>query len=449
MKIFVLLTYYVSPLSAVAPVTSKLDTYLQACADLGYFSGSVLVAKEGKIVLNKGYGLSNHEWNIPNTSQTKFRLSSLSKPFISLAIIQLQEKGLLSIHDLLSDYIPDYPRGNEITIHHLLTHTSGIRNYTALPTFDTLKKLPHSLEAVIEQFKYLGLASTPGAVYKFSNSNYALLSFIIERVTEQSHYEYITEHIFKSAGMVHTGYDASAAIVPGRAAGYTLDSHGLVNADYTDITAVVGLGSFYSTVEDMYVFNQALNTELLASHNSLAAMFTPYAQIGPVEDDIRYGYGWATITLAGRTVKKHIGGIDGFSTAMYRFVDDGSFIVVLSNFEHALTEPMSFDLAAIMYDQPYEFPVAHVPVSIDMRLYSAYVGNYDFRGMVYTIVQRDNRLYYKTPDGDVYTLIPESETQFFIRGMPITLRFVKSEQGSVTQLVTKAFNKERWLHKII
>ena len=427
-------------------VQEQLDAYLQACTDLGYFSGSVLVAKEGDLLLNKGYGLSNHEHTIANSSITKFRLSSLSKPFVSLAIMQLQERGLLTVHDRLSDYIPDYPRGNEITIHHLLTHTSGIKNYATLAEFQTFKKLPTTIIQLMERFKYLGLASNPGSLYKFSNSNYALLCFIIERVTGQPHYVYINEHIFKPAGMVNTGYDMQAAIVPGRAAGYTLDTHGLINADYTDITAAVGLGSFYSTVEDMYLFNQTLNTELLACRGSLASMFTPYAQIGDKEDNIMYGYGWATITLAGHTVKKHIAGIDGFSTAMYRFADANMFIVVLSNFQHALTEPLSFDLAAILCDQPYEMPVRHVPVVIDTRLHDGYVGGYEYKGLRYTIEQKNGMLFFKQPDRDSYQLIPESETQFFIKGIPILVRFVKDAAGNVTHLVTKAFGKERILH---
>lgn len=434
-------------ISSDSDISSKLDSYLNVCTDLGYFSGSVLVVKEGNTLLKKGYGQSNHEWGAPNTPQTKFRLSSLSKPFISLAIMQLQESGQLSINDRLSDYISDYPRGDEITIHHLLTHTSGIKNYTALPHFHTFKKLPHSIEEVIQQFKYLGLASHPGAVYKFSNSNYVLLSFIIERVTGQPHYEYITENIFKPIGMLNTGYDEHAAIIPDRASGYALDMHGLMNAAYIDVSSVIGLGSFYSTVEDMYLFNQALNTHTLVSQDSLQAMFMPYAQIGPIEDNIRYGYGWATILLAGHTVKKHIGGIDGFSTAMYRFPMNNSFIVVLSNFQHALTEPLSFDLAAIMYDKPYEMPVAHKEMLIDTRLYADYVGNYSLRGLIYTITQKDGYLYYKTPDDTTYRLIPESETQFFVHGIPIILRFVKNEQGNVTQLITKAFGKDRILIK--
>lgn len=448
-KIYLL--FWISVLGAShfigSSIPQQLDAYLQACTDLGYFSGSVLIAKGGKLLVNKGYGLSNHEHSVPNSPATQFRLSSLSKPFVSLAIMKLQEKGLLTVNDRLSDYISDYPRGNEITIHHLLTHTSGIKNYTALSEFQTFKKLPATIPQIIERFKYLGLAANPGSVYKFCNSNYALLCFIIERVTGQSHYEYIKEHILKPAGMINTGYDTHCAIVPGRAAGYMLENNELVNADYTDITAAVGLGSFYSTVEDMYLFNKALDTPLLASRNSLEQMFTPYAQIGDKEDNIMYGYGWATITLAGHEVKKHIAGIDGFSTAMYRFADENMFIVVLSNFQHALTEPLSFDLAAILCNQPYELPTLHKPFPIDTRLYNDYVGKYEYKGLIYRIEQKGDSLFFKQPDKASYQLFAESETQFFINGIPIVVRFVKDADGVVTHLITKAFGKERVLQK--
>lgn len=432
----------------ICSVSEQLDAYLQSCTSLGYFSGSVLVAKDGVIVLNKGYGLANHEHSTANTSTTKFRLSSLSKPFVSLAIMQLQEKGLLNVHARLSKYIPDYPRGDEITIYHLLTHTSGIKNYTALADFNTFKKLPTTILQLIERFKYLGLASKPGTLYKFSNANYALLCFIIERVSGQPHYEYIIEHIFKPAGMINSGYDAQATIVPGRASGYMLGAYGLINADYLDITAAVGLGSFYSTVQDLYVFNQALNTALLARPDSLAAMFTPYAQIGDKEDDITYGYGWATIHLAGHEVKKHIGGIDGFSTSMYRFADDNAFTVMLSNFQHALTEPMSFDLAAILYGKPYEMPAAHTAIAMDPQLYDAFVGNYIYKGLAYTVTRIGNDLFFKQPDRESFKLIPESETKFFIPGIPILLHFVKDASGNVIHMITKAFGKERVLNKL-
>ncbi len=445
---FLLLAYHLFTFSAVPAIASKLDAYLHACTDLGYFSGSVLVAKEGKIILDKGYGLSNHAWNIPNTPQTKFRLSSLSKPFISLAIMQLQERGLLRVHDLVSDYIPDYPRGNEITIHYLLTHTSGIKNYTALAAFDTFKKLPHSIDEVIEQFKYLGLASNPGAVYKFSNSNYALLSFIIEQVTGQPHYEYIVEHIFKPAGMINSGYDCQETIVGERAVGYTLRGDHLVHAQYHDTSAVVGLGGFYSTVEDMYAFNRALDTDFLVSRKYLDRIFKPYVHIGSVQDGIMYGYGWATITLAGRTVKKHIGGIDGFSTAMYRFVDDGSFIAVLSNFQHSLTEPMSFDLASIMYGEPYLVPIAHQPVVIDTSIYKAYVGEYRYKGLSYTVYQKGKDLYLKNPDKVIHKLIPYSKRDFFVPRLPIAVSFGMGEHGIAVNMVTQAFAKKRLLYRV-
>src|ERR1700722_14025001 len=328
----------------------KLDEYIQAHTDLGYFSGSVLVAIKDEIILCKGYGLSNYEHQIPNTPQTKFKLSSIAKPFTSLAIMQLQEKGLLKVTNLLSQYIPDYPRGNEITIHNLLSHTSGIKNYTALPDFHIFKRQSHSITELIHRFKSIALDFQPGTAYKFSNSNYVLLNYIIELVTAMPFTDYIVQHVFKPVGMLNTGIEEHQTIVPEHASGYNAYQRELHNADFIDSSVIVGLGSFYSTVEDMYLFNKALYSVQLASTQTLAALFTPYTYIGNPKDNIQYGYGWATIEYAARTVKKHIGNIDGFSTAMYRFVDDEIFIIVLSNYQQVLAEPLSFELAAIIFE---------------------------------------------------------------------------------------------------
>lgn len=428
-------------------IAHMLDAYLAASESLGYFSGSVLIVKHGNIVLEKGYGQANLEHNIANSPHTRFKLSSLAKPFIALAIMQLWQEERLSVHDPLALYITDYPQGDTITIHQLLTHTSGIKNYTAFPDFTTAKKLPTTLDSLIHYFKYEALATQPGQIYKFSSSNYALLCFIIERVTGVPYYEYIADHIFKPAGMCNTGYDTHARIVPGRASGYLFDGKSLVNADYIDMSAAAGVGSFYSTVGDLYRFNQALSNGLLLSHDFLNRMLTPYAQIGDREDGIQYGYGWATISLAGHEVKKHIGTIDGFSTAMYRFVDQESYIIVLSNFEHALTEPMSFDLAAMLYDKPYEMPAEHKAIAVAAAILQEYVGDYWYKGLVYMIRFEDGKLYFKQPNKTPYTMLARSEREFFICGVPIALRFVKNSANQVVHMVTKAFGKERVLKK--
>jgi len=445
--LYVFSVLFFHALTASASLTSELDSYLQACTDRGYFSGSVLIAKGNDLLLNKGYGLSNQEHNIPNSPATKFRLSSLSKPFVSLAIMQLEEKGMLSVSDLLSQYIPDYPRGTEITIHQLLTHTSGIKNYTTLAEFQTFKKLPTTIIQLIERFKYLGLASNPGQVYKFCNSNYALLSYIIERVTGKPYYAYVIEHIFKPLGMHNSGHEASRSLIPNRTAGYTIIQDEIANADYIDMTNAVGLGTFYSTVEDMYLFDRALYTTMLASADSLALMLKPQVYIGDKEDNIMYGYGWATIQVNGHTVKKHISGIDGFSGAMYRFIDNDMFIIVLSNFQHAITEPLSFELAGIVFGVPYTMPKEYMPISLDSSLLEAYAGEYGYKQRACTISKKADFLYLQLPDKPLYRLIPYSETEFFIQGVPIQAQFILNEQGQTTHLVTRAFGKERRMAK--
>ncbi len=427
----------------------KLDRYLQVHTDLGYFSGSVLVAQKDRIILSKGYGMSNYEHNITNSPSIKFKLSSLAKPFTSLAIMQLQEKGFLQVTDTLAYYIPDFPNGDKIMIHHLLSHTSGIKNYTALADFHSFKRQPHSIIELIEHFKNLPLDFQPGTAYKFSNSNYVLLNYIISQVACMPFDEYIMQYILKRAGMSESGIEKQQTIVAQRASGYTIFNRELLNSDFIDSSVIIGLGSFYSTIEDMYLFNKALYSEKLANVQTLAALFTPYTYIGNPKDNIQYGYGWATIKYAGRTVKKHIGGIDGFSTAMYRFVEDEIFIIVLSNFQQVLAEPLSFDLAAIIFDQPYELPKKYSAITLDPKIYTQYVGHYAYKDLIYSISNKDNKLYFKQPDRPPYEILPLAIDEFFVLGLPISITFKKDTQGQIESLVTKAFGKERTLKKKI
>jgi CubicO group peptidase (beta-lactamase class C family) len=429
-------------------IVQKLDEYIQAHTDLGYFSGSVLVAQNDTIILSKGYGMCNYEHNVPNTAHTRFKLSSLTKPFVSLSIMQLQEKGLLKVTDLLSKYIPDYPRGREITLHHLLSHTSGIQNYTLIADFNVFKKQPHTLLELIEHFKYRPLYFEPSSSYKYSNSNYALLAYIIEKVSGMKCADYVMENICKPVGMHNTGIEKSEDILTGRATGYTLGNHTLENAEYLDSSVAIGLGFLYTTVEDMYLFDRALYTDQLASFTSLNAMFKPYTYIGDKKDNVQYGYGWATIEVDGRHVKKHLGDTDGFTTAMYRFPEENIFIIVLSNFQQLLKEPFSFDLAHIIFATPYEMPQEQNAITVDTQLFDRYCGTYSYKTTTYTVSQKNNRLYLKQPDKPPYELVPKSNTAFSTYGVPIEVEFSIDSAGNAIEIITKAFGKSRRLRKV-
>jgi len=160
---------------------NKVDEYISACVKLGIFSGSVLIAKDGNILVSKGYGMANHEHGVPNTSQTKFRLGSMTKQFTAAAIMQLQERGKLKVEDSLDTYIPDYPNGDQITLHHLLTHASGIPDLTDFPEHQQTIMIPSPVEKTILRFKNKPLEFTPGEQFKYSNSGYLLLGTIIEK----------------------------------------------------------------------------------------------------------------------------------------------------------------------------------------------------------------------------------------------------------------------------
>ena len=324
-------------------IEAKVDACINAYIESGNFSGSVLIAHGEDVLVCKGYGLANIEHGVLNTPHTKFRIGSVTKQFTSMAVIQLQERGLLSTEDFLAKYIPDYPHGDEITIHHLLTHTSGVVNFTSLSDFDEIEILNLSIEETIELFKNKPLDFQPGEKYKYSNSGYVLLGFIIEKVSNKSYADYIKENIFDPLDMKNSGYDSYSKIINNRAAGYISSKNGLVNAGYIDMSIPHGAGALYSTVEDLFRWDRALYTEKLVKNDSLKKIFTPF------KND--YGYGWFISERFGRKCVQHGGGIEGFKVNISRYPDSRACIIVLSNFEHAPVSDISQDLAAILFGE--------------------------------------------------------------------------------------------------
>lgn len=266
---------------------AKIDALVQQYVANRQFNGSVLVAEKGQVIFKKGYGMANMEWNIPNAPDTKFRLGSITKQFTAMLIMQLVEKGKLKLAGKITDYLPDYPKasGDKITIHHLLTHTSGIPNYTNFPKFfETLSREPVTPEAFTKKFDSMPLDFEPGTKFSYSNSGYFLLGVIIEKVTGKPYADVLTENILKPAQLDNTGYDLFSPILPKRATGYEKKNGGYVNSPYLDMTIPYAAGSMYSTVEDLYRWDQALYTDKLLSASGKAIMYTPFLD--------GYAYGW-------------------------------------------------------------------------------------------------------------------------------------------------------------
>jgi len=303
----------------------SIDSYLNPLIVSHSFMGSILIAKGDSILFLKSYGYANLEHFVPNSSNTIYRIGSMTKQFTATAIMLLAEENKISVESKLSDFIPDYPNGNRITVHHLLTHTSGIPNYTKLPDYESTMCLPASLTDLIGRIKNLPLEFEPGSKFKYSDSGYLLLTYIIEKASGLTYSEFLDKHIFQPLGMNYTGYD-NKKIIKNRASGYSIlkESNEIVNADYIDMSVPQGAGGLYSTVLDLYKWDRSFYTDFLLSKESKEKMFTFYIA--------EYGYGWGReIRENGRISIGHNGMINGFLSIIHRFVADNTVIVILAN----------------------------------------------------------------------------------------------------------------------
>lgn len=315
--------------------------------------GSVLVARGEQVLLSKGYGMANLEHSIPNTSHTLFRIASITKQFTAGAILKLQEENLLDVNNSLATYLPDYPKGEQITIHQLLNHTAGIPSFTSFEDFKTKKRTAIELNELIAWFKDRSLDFTPGDRFSYSNSGYVLLTKIIEIVSDLAYADYLQQHIFAPLEMTDSGYDRQTNILPNRAAGYTFTDEEYKNADFIDMSIPSGAGALYSTVEDLHKWSRSLYTDAVLSQTSRDIMFAPTIEVPNEENErIYYGYGWKIDTQQNRKRVFHEGIIDGFSTYFALYPDDRGTIVVLSNRQASPVEKIAKSLAAILFDEP-------------------------------------------------------------------------------------------------
>jgi CubicO group peptidase (beta-lactamase class C family) len=355
-----------APRAAAQSKPQKIDELLARYNEYRQFNGSALVSENGEVIFKKGYGMANMEWAIPNTPDTKFRLGSITKQFTAMLILQLVGEGKLKLDGKVTDYLPDYPivNGDRITIHHLLTHSSGIPSYTDSPSLmREVGRDPFTPTAFLKFFADSTLLFEPGSRFVYNNSGYFLLGVIIEKITGMPYAQVLKERIFNPLGMHDSGYDLPQPLLPKRAAGYEKRGSGYVNAEYLDMTIPYAAGSLYSTVEDLYRWDQALYTDKLLSKELKELCFKPYIQLpggaGPAGG---YAYGW----FIGRravgestdsvSVIEHGGGINGFNTIITRVPSQKHLIVLLNNTGGTRLGEMARGILGILYNKPVAPP---------------------------------------------------------------------------------------------
>lgn len=302
--------------------------------------GAVLVARGNDILLDKGYGFANVEWNIPNSPGTKFRIGSITKQFTAAAVLLLQERGSLKVDDRVKKYMPDAPAAwDKITIFNLLTHTSGIPDFADFTNYASLERLATTPEQLVARFRDKPLDFQPGENWRYSSSGYALLGYLIEKISGKTYAQFVRENIFKPLEMADSGYDSESVVIQNRASGYTPESTGLVNAHYVDMTIPFSAGGLYSTTGDLLRWERGLFGGKLLSPVSLKEMVTPFKN--------NYAFGLFVGNVNEHQVIDHGGRLPGFDTALIYYPEEKLTVVVLGNTDVESAPKIALDLGTL------------------------------------------------------------------------------------------------------
>jgi CubicO group peptidase (beta-lactamase class C family) len=412
-------------------VEAAVDSYLRPYVEGKNFTGAVLLARKRRVLLEKGYGQANYELGVANTPQTRFHIASVSKPFTSTAILLLQERGKVKTSDPLAKFIPDYPNGDKITLRHLLTHTSGIPNVNNFPDYDEFARTRHTVAELVAKFRDKPLEFQPGEKYSYSNSNYNLLAYVIEKVSGEAYGDFLKKNIFDPLAMTSSGHDGDATLlIPNRASGYEpVGADALQNAAFLDWSNKTGNGSLYSTVHDLYKFDRAFYSDQLLNKRSRDEMFAEGEGIH---------YGWSTRKQLDRRAISINGRSPGFNASLLRFVDDDVCVVVLSNsYSPASQTAIAGDLAKIIFGEKPSPPPRLEAVSDNVA--KTAVGRYQFGpdyfrpNAVVDIEHDGNHLFMKWEDGKRSVLLALQSGKFIDRMYWGQVEF-SNEPGKALQL---------------
>lgn len=429
--------------SLPAPSPDEIvDRTLRALVKEGYPGVSVLVARDGKVLLRRAYGMACVEHGVAATPETKYRIGSITKQFTAAAILRLQEQGKLSVHDKLSRFLPDFPRAGEVTLHHLLTHTSGIHSYTDKPDFLATVTVPTRPDALIQSFKDDRYDFDPGQRWLYDNSGYFLLGYIVEKVSGVSYADFLAKSFFEPLAMKSSGEHNSHDVIRGEAYGYAWENGRVTKPLNWDMSRAGGAGALYSTVDDLFLWDEALFGGKVVSPASVQAASVPVVTAEDTErsKDEGYGYGLAIGRTRGLRTISHGGGLQGFRSHLLRFPEEHFTVVLLSNSAPAIpgleVGALANEISEIyLGDGMQERVTPSVDASVTPAVYDDYVGLYDYGAAVLTVTRQGDSLFAELTGQPTFEIFPRVKDVFFWKVVQAEVSFVRDDKGKVVKAV--------------
>ncbi len=429
-----------------AELSREVEAYIDRLVAEDKFSGTILLAKDGAPFFRKAYGLASRGYNVPNRLDTKFNLGSMNKMFTSVAIAQLVEQGKLAYTDTIAKLMPDYPNKEvaaKVTVHHLLTHTSGLGNYFNNKFMETSKDRFRAIRDYLPLFVDEPLQFEPGAKWQYSNAGFMVLGAIVEKVSGQNYFDYVREHIYKPAGMINTDAYEMDNDTPNMATGYTLMGPQGPSPDGVRRTNLFlhsfkggPAGGGFSTVEDLFRFASALTAHKLLSQKYTDLITTGKVNL-PRDAETKYAYGFQEERVNGQRQIGHNGGFPGINSELRIFPDLGYTVAVMANYDPPAASRVAERVSELLTGG--NIPK---PLSLGLDALRKYTGRYEGtaeqgRAIVIDATLRNNELWLMVGPGR-HKFLPASETEFYDEEYPnVRAIFTRDAQGQATSLVLK------------
>lgn len=429
-RLFLFASLFVSLTVSSQTVSQKLAELMDAYNRFGPFNGNVLIARHDSILFQKSYGFSNIAGTSILDADAQFQIGSVTKQFTATVILQLQEEKKLSVRDKLSKYFPEIKWADSVSIENLLRHTSGIYSYTNSREFmEKEVEKPHSQAEMIALFSNKSLEFTPGTDWRYSNSGYQLLGYIIEKVSGKPYEWNVRNRIFKPLGMNQSGFDFVHLSDAHKATGYfTLNGTSSVKAPVVDSTVAYSAGAIYSSTGDLYKWSQAVSAGKLLKPASWKQAFTPGLR--------RYGYGWNIDSLHQPMLINHGGGIHGFNSILFTVPANKTCIVLLSNVNTDILDKIAPQVQALLDGKPYTIPAEKKVIELDSLALHEYEGSYELAPtFALRIFVDGNKLMSQATNQGAFEIFPEKKDGFFFKVVKAELEFKRDANGKIDQLI--------------